>query len=376
MRILIIGEFSSFSKNLSAGFRAQGHDCFVFSWGDSFKKIEQGKNSYSIYKPVFNGKGIVAKVKILFDRLYSVLKLRTFVYKMSKYELWDVVLIINPGFINKKHSFFSDKFSKKMVLSLVRHEENVFLSACGGDVPYCDYWTHTKGKSTLFAIHYASDILSKKNIEHFESITTVVNKVIPVMFDYAEAWRKSLFSRQYVICPTIPLPVDIDSLVDRNVIKDKIVVFHGITRPKVKGTEYIKAALDKLQGKYPNKVECVVQGGMALKDYLEVLNRSNIVVDQTNAFSVGMNGLYAMALGKVVLGGNEPENQREFNNYSCPIINIGPNAEQIFEELEKLILNPQEIIRLSNKSLQYVKEVHDCKLVAHRYIEVFNQFGK
>ena len=48
MKILIIGELSAFSKNLSKGFHALGHESFVFSWGDGFKKIEQDDDSYHI----------------------------------------------------------------------------------------------------------------------------------------------------------------------------------------------------------------------------------------------------------------------------------------------------------------------------------------
>lgn len=41
MKILIVGEYSGFSKYLSRGLWEIGHEAFVFSWGDGFKRIEQ-----------------------------------------------------------------------------------------------------------------------------------------------------------------------------------------------------------------------------------------------------------------------------------------------------------------------------------------------
>ena len=39
MRVLIIGDFSSVAKNLCDGINSIGHESFVISWGDGFKRI-------------------------------------------------------------------------------------------------------------------------------------------------------------------------------------------------------------------------------------------------------------------------------------------------------------------------------------------------
>ena len=75
MKIIIIGEYSSFSKNLSEGFRTLGHECFVFSWGDGFKKIEQdGEYSYTI-DVAFNNGGNIELFKYILYSFYSYYKL-------------------------------------------------------------------------------------------------------------------------------------------------------------------------------------------------------------------------------------------------------------------------------------------------------------
>ena len=376
MRILIIGEFSSFSKNLSAGFRALGHECFVFSWGDGYKKIQQEGDSYTVDDPTSNRGGVLGKI-LYYSKTYpSFYKLRRYVAQMSKGEIWDVVLIMSPGFIRRKYFFFHNRFTKRMILSLVKHPANIFLSSCGGDLPYCDYWCGQNWKNKQHALDIKKHYLSKSGVSHFHHFSSFINKVIPVTYAYAEAWRKSKYTKGYTVCPTIPLPVDTSKHCFKNIVGNKLLVFHGIVRPKAKGTEYIVPAMERLQQKYPDKVECLAKGGMPLEEYLDVLSRTNILIDQTYASSSGMNALYALAMGKVLLGGNEPENSIEYRYPNIPVINIGPNSDMIFYELEKLVLVPEEITRLSKEGRKYVEQVHDSKVVAKQYIDTFKKYGE
>ena len=106
MRIVIIGEFSSFAKNLSEGFRALGHECFVFSWGDGFKNISQNKNfSYTI-DARFNGGSLINHVFFIFHSLIERMKLEKYVRKMSKDGKWDVALVLSESFIKERIKFW------------------------------------------------------------------------------------------------------------------------------------------------------------------------------------------------------------------------------------------------------------------------------
>ena len=254
---------------------------------------------------------------------------------------------------------------------MVRDSDNIFMSACGNDIPFYDYWKDHPWKNKRFV-----DCGIKRNYTdnlkaHFKYCMSFVNKSIPVMYMYAEAWRNSNYTKNCKIFPTIPLPVITTEFFVKNDLKEKIVIFHGIIRPDEKGTSIIVEAMNRLQKKYPNEVECIAKGGMPLEEYLPLLNRTNILIDQACSDSVGMNGLYALAMGKVVLGGNTPENQREFGEYDCPVINIMPDSDHIFLELEKLVLNRDIIIDLSKKSREYVEKVHDAKTIAQKYIALF-----
>lgn len=370
MKILIFGEFSSFSKNLSAGFRGLGHDCFVFSTGDGFKKIQQDGKGFLVKQP--NERKLPYPLRGILYRcecFLAYLRLMRFVSQMSKKKEWDVALLVNANFIKTK--WWQNGFTKNMLLGLLKDPSNIFLSSCGGDAPFYDYWGKQNWKNKKMVDLMKSKYLSASGIRHFYYCSTFINKVIPVTYAYAQAWRNSNFAKSFKVLHTIPLPVDTSKFNPFNEINGKIVVFHGIIRPETKGTPYIVEAMNRLQENYPDKVECIAKGGMPLEEYLEVMNRANILIDQTYASSSGMNALYALAKGKVLLGGNEPENSVEYDYPNIPIINIGPDSTQIFRELERLVLNPEKIIYLSKEGRTYVEKIHDSKVIAQKYIDAF-----
>lgn len=375
MRIVIIGEFSSFAKNLSEGFRSLGHDCFVFSWGDGFKTINQDKESSYTINARFKGGNFVDHLLFIFHSLIERIKLEKYVNKMRKKSKWDVALVLSESFIKERGKFWDALFTKRMIYNLISDHEMIFLSACGSDVPFYDYWKDKRWKNSSM-IENLSQFGGKRMIRHHLYVTSFANKVIPVMYGYAEAWRKSKYTQHCQVLKTIPLPVSCSDIRPRNEINGKIIVFHGITRPRIKGTPFIMVALEKLRNAYPNLVECKAEGGMALTDYLEVIDKTNIQIDQACCEYVGMNGLYGMAMGKVVVGGNEPENQKEYDEYDCPIINIEPDSDKIFRILEELIKDKEKLRELSRQSRLYVERVHDSKIIAQKYLDLFSQCSR
>lgn len=371
MKILIIGEYSGFAKNLSDGFRTLGHKCFVFSWGDNFKKIIQSE-SYLVND--YKSSSRIINFFLIFFSLYNNIKLKIQVLKMSKEGRYDIILIINSDFIKCGLKFWRPYFTKRMVLSLIKDPRQIYLSACGVDICFYEYWINKKAKSCFLAQKCEERYRSHYQVRLHHHVSSFVDKVIPVMYEYAQAWRNSKYAEGWQVLPTLPLPVKVDSYKTINVVKDKIIIFHGINRPEIKGTSFILEAMNRLANNYPDKVDCISLGGIPLADYLEELKKCNICVDQTYGCYTGMNGLFSMAMGKVLLAGNIADNKKEFGCYNIPIIDIGPDSEQIYKELEKLVLNKDVISALSKQSRLYVESVHDSVVVAKRYISLFEGF--
>lgn len=370
MRILIIGEYSAFAESLRKGFQRIGHYCFVFSWGDVFKEIPFESNTYLIKVSNYR----IGKRRIrgssLVRSIISSLKLHIKVKEMSKEDKFDVVLIINPAFLKVTNNILKPAFSKDMIYSLVRNRDAVFLSSCGNDYVFNSFLPYRK-KTNEYSIWRHYDNIEDSQGE-FEYYMTFIHKVIPFNCDYAEAYRMKQHLYNYKVYDSIPLPYDTDKTESINILTGKIKILHGITRQHDKGSVFIISAMNMLKEKYPERVELIFAKQLTLTQYLSVMKDANIVIDQCYGCGYGMNAIEALAMGKVVLSGNEPENQKEMGCSDIPVVNIIPNVKQIFLVLEDLILNCDKIELLSVRSRKYAESVHSCQVVAQRYIETFS----
>ncbi len=372
MRIVIIGEYSGFSKNLHIGFRKLGHHSFVFSWGDTFKKIIPDDNTYLVNVSNYCLGGKYIKGSHLIRRFFSRIKLDRYVKRKFKSEKADVVLVLNTAFLKESNNIFSPLFSKEMLFYVVSDISKIFLSACGNDYIFNSFLPMCK-KTNEYGLYLFFSHPQDRQHEKFVYHQKYIKKIIPVMYDYAAAYRYFQNEYDYKILKTIPLPFDTSSVETQNTVHGKIKIMHGVSRPHDKGSYIILAALERLQKEYPDRVDVKVVWRIPLSDYLTIMNETNIVIDQCYAVGYGMNAIEALAMGKVVLSGNEIENQKEFGVNDNPIVTIGPSANQIFLELERLVLNPELISEISRRSRRYAENIHDCVVIAKQYSYLFQK---
>ena len=113
---------------------------------------------------------------------------------------------------------------------------------------------------------------------------------------------------------------------------------------------------------------------MSFSSYLDYITSVDIVVDQINTYSYGMNALLALSYGKVVLSGCEPECLTALNISSSPIINLKPNINHIYNTLKTLLASsPEQLNELSSQSKRYVQKHHDCtKIALHVILKLGN----
>ena len=79
-----------------------------------------------------------------------------------------------------------------------------------------------------------------------------------------------------------------------------------------------------------------------------------------------------MSQGIVCIGGGEPENYSILNETQLrPIINVEPNYESVYEQLERLVLHPEVLPDLQQQSIDYVRKHHDYLKVARQYLDVY-----
>lgn len=369
MRILIIGEYSGFASNLKKGFLGLGHEVVLFSWGDGFKKIKSDyKEDYNIDVSNFKLFNYTLKGSWLIKYIIESFTFKMKIGNICKDRLFDAVLVLNLDFIRFDSQFYKPYFTLKMLKSVVKSPSDIYLSLCGNEFVYNSFLSKMRKSNPDDVIK--RQIPTKNEIRIFNSFSSHILNLIPVMYDYAEPYRQSELASNFNLHTTIPLPLDLANIQYNNSVINKIVIFYGLNRTS-KGTIIICEALRRIKDKFQH-VEVIIDGNMPFSEYLKVICRANIIVDQCYSFSYGMNAIYSMAMGKVVLSGNEPECQLEFKRNDIPIINIEPDVNQIVNAIEDLILHPDKILDLSLKSRRFVEEFHESKIVAKRYIDIFD----
>lgn len=354
MKILLLGEYSALHKNLKEGLVELGHDVKILAYGDGFKRIPVDISLDS------NRKGLMRKLDLRIKKFKTLAVAKDF----------DVVQLINPFAL--KLSFFPEKY---FLSRIIKSNKKFFLLGAGSDAYY---WRYSRNrlsygpfddflKYDVKSDHYymESDSAFKFN----EWVLRNSDGIIPITYEYEVAYRD-----EKELMPTIPVPINVDEVsYSENILGKKLKIFHGLSRYGLKGTHYVERAFQILLEKYPNDLELIIGGNMPLDQYLQVLNRANIVIDQLNSYSLGLTGLYAMAMGKVVMGGAEPESLTSLGVLSSPVINLKPDENHIVSEVEKLLCHKECIARLGAESRAFVEAVHNHKKVAQQYVDVWTR---
>ena len=345
MRILLVGEFSGFHRELRRGLISIGHEVSLVSAGDGWKGIEA---DISIPKGN-NGLGrLIAGVR----QIRMVSGLRDF----------DVVQFIFPHIFNRALNLF-------LIKRLIENNRRSFLLAAGSDAYYADarhlmrYHPYDESQAIDKAggANSGSDRLFR---QWNEEIAHKVDGIVPIAFEYRLGYEGFPNLRR-----TVPIPFSVSSVVPRfySPNKGKIRIFHGISRRGFKGTRFILAAFDRLKVKYGDRVQIETPERLPYEEYIKMIGASDIVVDQCLSYSYGVNAVLSLALGKVTLSGCEPECLLQLGVADGPVINIKPSADDIFSKLCALIDDENLMVKISRDSRCFFEQHHDSRKVAQEF---------
>lgn len=362
MNILIIGEFSAFAKHLKNGFKKLGHQVTIVHTGDTYKKIDSDDNDvlYKAKNIVVNGFHIPGSECLLSPLTNRIIQNR--IINKMKGEQVDLVFVVHYGFLTD--SFLKPGVSLRFLQKLVNNGAKLIMAACGNDP----------------ALHLAyPDLCNKTKLKKvpdnscFRYLIKNAEAIIPTTYCYYSAIKKYCEHYGYDISRllhTTPLPITVDKDYNITSCSDrKIVIFHGITRPSVKGTPFIKEAMDRIQKEYPDRVECRCEGGMPYNEYVKLFERIDILIDQTYFNGWGMNAAIGAMKGKCVLAPCTNECRENVGIDGIPFIEIRPDANQIYSELKRLVENPQKIDEIKQSSRVFIENYCESSIVARKYIE-------
>jgi hypothetical protein len=353
-KVLLIGEYSGLHNALKDGLREIGIFAEIASDGDGWKKFPTDIDFSSRFK----SSSIIGKI----------LKNITPFFFLRKILKYDVIQLINPLIITPKFNI-----NYIFIRILLKYHSEIYL-LCAGDDSY--YYKGIK-KLRYNPVDDYKKIDMKGAILPFERQNLIklnqliVNKcikIIPVAYDY---WIG--YENNNKLHPVIPMPVNINKYEYRDnlILEGKIIFFHGINRPGMKGSKYIKEAFEIMKKKYPNDAEFIILDGVPIAEYLKIIDKVNVVVDQALSYSYGMNALISMAKGKVVMSGAEEEILEIYNYLNHPIINIIPDTQQICEKIEFIMKNKDNIKFMGQESRKFVEQIHCHKIVAKLFTEAW-----
>jgi glycosyltransferase involved in cell wall biosynthesis len=365
MKILLLGEYSNVHATLAEGLRELGHDVTVISNGDFWKDYPR---DVDLSRKLGKLGGIVYWIKANW-------------LKNNVMKDYDVVQLINPMFLELKAERILPFYKY-----LRRHNKKVFLGAFGMDyywvnenitrkpLRYSDFNFGETLRNDKEALKERKDWLNTSKQYLNQYIAKDCDGIITGLYEYWACYQP-LFPQKttFIPFPIKRLPEKEEELIRENFPKDnshKVRLFIGISKNRsiYKGTDIMLAAAKAIQEKYNDLVELKKVEGVPFSQYQKLMNGSDAILDQLYSYTPSMNPLEAMKRGIICIGGGEPENYEILNEEELrPIINVAPNYESVYNELEQLVLHRERIPQLKKDSLEYIKRHHDYIKVARQY---------
>lgn len=357
MKILLLGEFSSFHNLLKEGLQEIGHEVVLASSGDGYRNVKRD-------------------IDLAKNRSWGLLKDAEHAVRLfqlsNEFKGFDVVQLMSPIIFPMKFGI-----NEKLLKKLKENNNKLYLVGAGASTQntiIADFLQNHFKYPQLYKLAKTEELKemwsqTDEGRKYNSWLHDLIDGYIPIMYEYAEGYRMQNHEK---LKKTIPIPANIDEIQYVGCgVKKKIRIFHGISRAD-KGTKLISEALENVENKYPNDVEVILKGNLPLKQYLEILDSTNIVIDQTYAVSYGVNAVYNLAKGKIVLGGGEEECLKEFGITHSPMIPISPDVKDIELKIEELIAQKTNLDEIGFASRKYAEEIHDYKNVASDYIKTWS----
>lgn len=371
MKILLIGEYSNVHNTLAQGLRELGHQVTVASDGDGWKNyprdIDLSRNPNSP----------TGRMSFLW-RLFKALP------RMRGY---DVVQLINPVFLELKAERIMPFYRY-----LRRHNHKIVMGAFGIDyywakintelkpLRYSDFNFSDKVRTDHEALLYRNEWIGTPKQSLNQAIAADCDGIPAGLYEY---W--ATYNEVHDICPDgreirdkmrfIPYPIVLPEIIHTSYYGGPLRLFIGISRGRsaYKGTDIMLDAAQAIKEKYPDRVELRVALGVPFDEYRRMMDGSDAILDQLYSYTPSMNSLLAMSKGIIVIGGGEPENYDILGEHQLrPIINVLPDRQSVYDQIEQLVLHPERIPELKRQGVEYIKRHHDYIKVAQQYLDFYS----
>lgn len=371
MRILLLGEYSNVHNTLAQGLRALGHEVTVASDGDHWKDYPR---DIDLSRDLESRTGALSL-------LWRIMK------ALPSMRGYDIVQLINPIFLELKAERIMPFYRY-----LRRHNRRILMAAFGMDyywakvntdirpLRYSDFNFGSTPRTDIEAQRFRDEWIGTPKQLLNETIARDCDGIPAGLYEYWATYnevtdtgrdgRAIRDKMQFLPFPIVPQENPVTTH-DGGPLR----LFAGISpgRNAYKGTDIMLKAAQALRERYPDRLELSIAEGVPFEQYKHMMDGSDAILDQLYSYTPSMNSLLAMSKGIIVVGGGEPENYDILGEKELrPIINVQPDEQSVYDELEQLLLHPERIPLLKRQSVEYINRHHDYIRVAERYVKFYS----
>lgn len=363
-----MGDASNYHYTLACGLRQMGHNVTVASagsrWMNTLRDIDLSRRKGKI------GGGL------LWLKLNTVLA--------GKLKGYDVVQIHNPVFLDQMPKRVRAIFDK-----LKRDNGNVFLTLLGTDSPYVEMCLSDNsplryneftvdGNPTPYSVNHR-DILDAWRqpllTDHCNYIYDRIDGAVSALYEYHLAGLRVLPAHRLEYAG---IPISLSEIPYANSLHNgplRIVVACHKGREDEKGIDRILPIVRQVVDDNPGRACIDIVQNVPFNEFRHRLQSADIVVDQLYSYTPATSALMAMAAGKIVISGAEPE-YYDFlgEDILHPIINANPmNMDGLYRDLERVIRDDDWREELSSQGRQFVEKHNDMRVVAARFVDFWER---
>jgi len=151
-----------------------------------------------------------------------------------------------------------------------------------------------------------------------------------------------------------------------------LFIDHAPNHREFKGTRFLQAAVERLQGAGHN-IELELVERVPNEKALEIYRSADIIFDQCLIGFHGFFAIEAMALGKPVVCYIRKPNEYLIEPENCPIVSA--RADQVYEVLLDLVSERSHLAKLGRRGRAYVEKHFTLEAFADRLAKTYRDIG-
>jgi len=154
--------------------------------------------------------------------------------------------------------------------------------------------------------------------------------------------------------------------------REELIIVHAPTAPKVKGTEDLFKAVQKLSGEgYKFGVEYIQ--GMAHDDVKKHYANADVIVDSLTEGVYGLLAIECMSMGKPVIGWITEDAKAYYKEtYGSEPPMVSANPDTIYDRLKEMLSGSIDLADIKKKAPEYVRQNHDYLKVAEKLKGIYD----